>query len=201
MSDDQISKTRGSDQEEIAHLNNLLKNYQRRLRILEEQTARFGVDTPPHVIIELEEAREIVNQLNKKLLFEQGDVISGDKIIQDVNAPEDLFRPEYSVLRSKVRYVDANLAIRFADASQDFNILLGFLTLFLGSAISFAISFMTAKESNDAVLLGTATAFSILLSLIFSTLAIRSWIKAESAKKLLFESGDLNPNVKKTDNH
>jgi hypothetical protein len=131
--------------------------------------------------------------LRARFLGNNDDVVSRDKLVR---TDEDNFRPEYSIARAKIRYVDANLAIRFADASQDVNIMLGFLTLFLGSAISFSVSFLTSEIPNNVVLLATATAFSILMSVIFSILTVRSWIKAETTKKLLFESGDLNPHIR-----
>ena len=101
-----------------------------------------------------------------------------------------MFIPLWSVLRSRVQYVDATLALKYADAAQDVSIMLGFATLFLGSAISFTVSLVAADKPTDTILLGTATAFSILLTIIFALLTIRSWIRAEASKKSLFESGD-----------
>ncbi|NOK60947.1 MAG: hypothetical protein GFH27_549289n71 [Chloroflexi bacterium AL-W] len=50
------------------HNQQLLDTYQRRLQILELQAAQFGINTPPHIVMEIEDLtkkiKEIENQIN-----------------------------------------------------------------------------------------------------------------------------------------
>ena len=44
--------------EEILHQRELQKEYRKRLRVLEQQAAKFGIYVPPHIQIEVDELKE-----------------------------------------------------------------------------------------------------------------------------------------------
>lgn len=44
--------------EEIAHQRTLQKEYRKRLRVLEQQAAKFGVHAPPHIQVEIDDITE-----------------------------------------------------------------------------------------------------------------------------------------------
>lgn len=97
------------------------------------------------------------------------------------------FVPSYTVVRPEIQYVDANIAYRFADASQEMNIMLGFTTLFLGSAISFIVSWFTSSDSKDIILYGTAAIFCVISTIIFIVLTILAAMRASEIKRKLFD--------------
>lgn len=49
------------------HLEELRKKYQRRLQVLELQAANFGVSTPPHVVMEIEDIKEKIASIDNQL--------------------------------------------------------------------------------------------------------------------------------------
>ena len=55
------------DDEQRRHAEELLRITQRRLQKLEEQIALKGSDTPPHVLIEIEDARAEMTRLEAEL--------------------------------------------------------------------------------------------------------------------------------------
>jgi DNA-binding NarL/FixJ family response regulator len=55
-----------SDDDPVA-LKGLLKTHYRRLAVLEKQQAKLGLHTPPHIIIEVEDIKETIRQLEEKL--------------------------------------------------------------------------------------------------------------------------------------
>jgi len=181
-------------QEEIEHGRRLLKLANDRRRLLEEQSAKYGANVPIHITFELENTREEIQKLEEQLkqLEANAKTLKEQPALNQVTALEagTIFTPEWSVLRSRVQYVDANLAYKFADASQEVNIMLGFTTLFLGAALSFIASLITAETSSELVLFGTSTGFSLLLTIIFGILARRAGGRAKIAKEQLFASGE-----------
>ncbi len=54
--------------------NKIIENYKRRLQILEEQQAMKGADCPPHIIMEIDDIKQKINDLN-----------IGKKINQEIN--------------------------------------------------------------------------------------------------------------------
>lgn len=53
--------------EQRQHLNELRQNHQRRLRILELQAASFGLSAPPHILIEIEDIRDKIKEVDAQL--------------------------------------------------------------------------------------------------------------------------------------
>lgn len=49
------------DREELAHLENLYRVYQKRLRVLELKAAWQGLNTPADVLLEIENIREMID--------------------------------------------------------------------------------------------------------------------------------------------
>ena len=49
------------------HTRNLINNYNRRLQKLEEQSALYGLDTSPQILIEIEEIQKKITQLQRNL--------------------------------------------------------------------------------------------------------------------------------------
>ena len=45
----------------------MLKRYQRRLNVLEEQEAQFGLSVPPHIVTEIADLRLKIEQLRSEL--------------------------------------------------------------------------------------------------------------------------------------
>jgi hypothetical protein len=118
-------------------------------------------------------------------------IVTGESSINFAsNQSVDLFTPDWSVVRSEVRYVDANLAYRFADATQDANIMLGFTTLFLGSAIGFGASLVTAEKAEQKSIFGTSLAFTTILTIIFFVLTLKFMKKLAEIKRELFDEID-----------
>ncbi|MFN8501415.1 hypothetical protein [Kouleothrix sp.] len=60
------------NQEQKLHIENLQRKYQRRLQVLEEKQATYGLATPPETIIEIEEIQEKLRDLNSQLLDTRG---------------------------------------------------------------------------------------------------------------------------------
>ena len=99
----------------------------------------------------------------------------------------ELFTPDWSVMRSEVCYVDANLAYHFADATQNANIMLGFTTLFLGSAIGFGSSLATSNTKSQRNIFSTSLIFTIILTIIFLILTVKFMRKSPEIKNKLFD--------------
>lgn len=180
--------------EQIRHGQDVLKALVRRRNHLEVRLAQLGINTPPEISVELDEVAKQIKDVESRIekLQKESQNPGSQKPI-DINVgsdPNNMFIPHWSVLRSRIQYVDANIALRFADAAQDLGILIGFMTLFLGSGISFAVSWLTAEKSEQIMLFGTATAFSVLLTVIFGFLSARAWMRAEKTKQQILESGD-----------
>src|SRR5947207_3082140 len=55
------------DNEKRQHLERLLKIHQRRLRVLEAQEARAGADAKPDILIEIEDIRERIADIESQL--------------------------------------------------------------------------------------------------------------------------------------
>src|SRR6266487_4792495 len=51
--------------EEIAHCQALIKDYTKRLRVLERQAAKFGIHVPPQIQVEIDELAEKIQKLTK----------------------------------------------------------------------------------------------------------------------------------------
>lgn len=98
-------------------------------------------------------------------------------------------QPKLSVIRPNVKLIDANLAYRYADLQNDTNILVGFTTLFLGSAIaagvSLGISLSTTVESTVTAINAVVTVMSLLVSVAFGFLVWQARKKSEAVRKLL----------------
>lgn len=52
----------------VHHLNRLKQIHEQRLQILEIQAAKFGLSTPPHLLIEIEELREKIKEAETQLV-------------------------------------------------------------------------------------------------------------------------------------
>ncbi|MFZ1399728.1 MAG: hypothetical protein WAS33_22680, partial [Candidatus Promineifilaceae bacterium] len=88
---------------EHEHINNILIQHYRRLQKLEEQKARFGINTRPEILIEIEDV-EIEIQ---KIKATWADVLKKDnenlKIhISELIKNEDLLRQEIEILRKQL---------------------------------------------------------------------------------------------------
>lgn len=57
--------------EERAQLEELRDAHLRRLQILQEQQVRYDIHTPPHIIMEIEDARAAIARIDKQLSFDQ----------------------------------------------------------------------------------------------------------------------------------
>jgi hypothetical protein len=66
------------DETERDHIQKLVDEYTRRFRILETRRARQGDDTPPSVIIELEDIQHEIDKLNGRL--QRGSVVTVDLV-------------------------------------------------------------------------------------------------------------------------
>lgn len=53
--------------EEIAKLQALLKTKRRRLKVLQQRQATYGINTPPEVIIEIEDIQNSIGQIKQTL--------------------------------------------------------------------------------------------------------------------------------------
>ncbi len=71
-----MTKSRGSkmDDEQRQHLKELHHNLQRRLYILELQSARFGIYAPPHILIEISDLKKEIFSINTQLTKAQQSV-------------------------------------------------------------------------------------------------------------------------------
>jgi formylglycine-generating enzyme required for sulfatase activity len=67
------------DAEERQHIESLLKQYRRRLRVLEQQAARFGLNAPAELIIEIQDLRDVIDQLQLQLNDEDQPSLSSPK--------------------------------------------------------------------------------------------------------------------------
>jgi hypothetical protein len=104
-------------------------------------------------------------------------------------------QPRMSVIRGHVKYIDANLAYKYADQQSDFNTLIGLTTLFLGtgiaSAVSLGVSLAVASGDLAIALHATVTVMSLFVTIIFGFLALRARRKAEAAREdIETEAGD-----------
>ena len=58
------------DNEDLQHLENLPEANRQRLRVLEKQAAISGMDSPPRVLLEIEDIRIQIQQLERvQILF------------------------------------------------------------------------------------------------------------------------------------
>src|SRR5262245_39101173 len=53
--------------EEIEHQRILQKEYRKRLRVLEQQAAKFGIYVPPHLEIEIDDIKEKIRDCEKQI--------------------------------------------------------------------------------------------------------------------------------------
>ncbi|HET9224950.1 MAG TPA: hypothetical protein VFO07_20725 [Roseiflexaceae bacterium] len=53
--------------QERERLEKLIQTHRRRLNVLEQQAAVFGINAPPHVLIEMQDTREQIENLNSEL--------------------------------------------------------------------------------------------------------------------------------------
>ncbi len=173
---------------EIEHRQKLLQTYKSNLRKIEERIALHGIDTPISLTNEVIQIKQAISELENDISRLQKAEFGNQETLPNLTQKNSdlLFIPEWSVLKTKVQYVDANLAYKFADASSDTNILFGFTTLFLGAFLSFLVSAFLAKEEFSKTIFWTATAFSFLATLIFAILAKRADNRAKDVKKMLF---------------
>jgi internalin A len=51
----------------LTHLNNLIRIKERRLQVLEQQRATMGINTPPHIVLEIEDITEELAKLRAEL--------------------------------------------------------------------------------------------------------------------------------------
>src|SRR5687768_1257022 len=99
--------------EELEHRVKLLQIYKSNLRMLEERAAKFGpAYAPPEIIYNIEETKQNIAKLEKDIASLQKAEVAIEKG-KPIPVPEEgkdlLFMPEWSVLRSKIQYVDASL--------------------------------------------------------------------------------------------
>jgi len=69
------------DAQQQLHLDQLRQTYQRRLRVLEQKNAQMGLETPAHVITEMEDIRTEISRIEKDLNNIQIDGSSSDRIV------------------------------------------------------------------------------------------------------------------------
>ena len=55
------------DSEEAEHLRALIKILRRRLHVLEEQAARYGLQCPPHIQTEIEDIKERIATFERQI--------------------------------------------------------------------------------------------------------------------------------------
>lgn len=193
--DDTSKRTADVSQEELEHGRELLRLATERRRRLERQSAKLGMNIPFNLTIELEDSRRAIEELEEQIEGLEAAVQAREEQLSTdqpaILEAGTVFAPKWSVLRSHVQYVDANLAYRFADASEDVNIVLGFATLFLGAGLSFVASLIAAQTPSQRVLYGTFTGFCILLTLIFGVLTRRVYNRAKEVKKQILASGEI----------
>jgi hypothetical protein len=75
--------------QEIEHQKAVVRGYRKRLYKLEEQAARFGVDTPPHIQIEIEELQERIHTILREVT----------RLKQALPQPKENIPPTMSVTR------------------------------------------------------------------------------------------------------
>lgn len=74
--------------EEIEHKRTLIKDYTRRLRVLERQVAKFGLHTPSYIQVEIEEINENIQILISEIEIRQQKLKTTDQQIQKYNQQE-----------------------------------------------------------------------------------------------------------------
>lgn len=187
---------------EIAKLNEQLFRYKTEIEDLEikiqtEKTSKSieAVEEDVKVVIGQLTESTLASSLEKKVesLSDQY-----TQMIQQLqgNPLPNAFEPRLSVLRPNVKLVDANLAYKYADLQGDLNILFGFTTLFLGTAISsgtsLGIEMLSAVQSNSIPIYWSVFVMSILVSAIFGYLTYRTYKKANSARAKLEADAEVN---------
>src|SRR4051812_31388638 len=55
------------DTTERTHNESLLQSYRSHLHVLEQQQAKFGINTPPHIVTEIAEYRQKIAELENQL--------------------------------------------------------------------------------------------------------------------------------------
>jgi hypothetical protein len=55
------------DNQERKHLEELRQAHQKRLQVLEQQAAHFGLSAPPHVLIEIEDIKQTIASIDAQL--------------------------------------------------------------------------------------------------------------------------------------
>ena len=201
MSEESELISKSDIQEELDHRRNLLSVYRRNLRQLEQGAAQYGVSNLPISLLnEIEAVKVNIAELEddiKKL--QKADIAIRDGSTHEtqliMGGDKFQFTPEWSVLRSRIQYVDANLAYKFADASTDTNVLLAFTTLFLGAFLSFMISAVLAIDVYSQTIFWTATIFCLVTTLIFGFLSKRADDRAKEVKKQLFPEQIFKPEI------
>lgn len=101
--------------------------------------------------------------------------------------------PKIQVVQPVIRYVDANLAHRFADLQGDANFLIGFASLALGAFLSFIVSWLIASLSatQDQLAINiylTASILSLFFGIILGILAFRA-VKKSIESRATLEAG------------
>lgn len=127
----------------------------------------------------------------KKLQQQVTDLAEAGKNAIQLQVQQSLLSlaPKMSIQTPNVKYVDANLAYRYADLQTDTNIFLGIATLFLGTVISTGASlisslFITTDKTVLAVY-WTLLGMSLLSAVFFGFLFFRAHGKADKTKQQL----------------
>lgn len=79
---------------EVNHLSQQLENFQKQLRIREDQASKYGIDCPPYILIDIEDLRNKIKQARdelKILINESKDAIlfSFNEILDKETSPSD----------------------------------------------------------------------------------------------------------------
>lgn len=97
--------------------------------------------------------------------------------------------PKLSIIQPDIKYVDANLAYKYADLQTDSSNMSNYFNLFLGTTIAEIISIVVSSlaDSNQTQLAIHATAFLLSLSacVIFYRLAKEANTKVQKARNYL----------------
>lgn len=107
-----------SPQEALAHYRELLNAFRARKRALEVQAAKFGIHVPPHVVTELEEVNESIQQLAARVKTldaaikspAPAPIVSRSPPTSPVSKSRVMSEKHIKVLREVIRCDDRNLS-------------------------------------------------------------------------------------------
>jgi len=77
------------DSQQKQHLEHLKQDKQRRLRVLERQNAQMGLQTPPHIITEIEDIKVGISKIDKELNDVKINGLLPDQITNDIDVQQE----------------------------------------------------------------------------------------------------------------